>query len=183
MPIMYPSRSVALLGLLGVSCLLISCAQTDAVTRSSTRVALHEEQNITEYRTPTITLRQNIDLTRYPINLVLRAGCEGLDTNCRPDTVLWEFDASAEYWQYQVDPQLEIFLDGVPHVFSPTVDPGPLGPLSVVTQSRYVVSFSVTERLALNPNSLVRIGGNEVPFDDRRREPIAAMTRTIQGRQ
>jgi hypothetical protein len=163
-------------------CVLSACAGTDAATRSATRVSVHQSQNVTEYRTPAISLRQSVDLARFPMTLIIRGGCEGERTHCRPDTVVWEFDASAEYWQYQVDPQLEIFLDGVPHVFQPVADLGPLGALSVVTQSRYVIPFSVTERVALQPSSLVRIGGNDLPIDERRKQTIVQMTRTIQGR-
>jgi hypothetical protein len=162
---------------------LMACAQTDSVTRNEARVTVHPAQDITEYSTPTIALRQHIDLTHYPVNLTIRGGCEGQGTRCRPDTVLWELDASAEYWQYQVDPQLEIFIDDVPYTFSPAVDPGPLGALSVVTQSRYLVPFGITERLALATNTRVRIGGNELQIDQRKKQPIVNMTRAIQGRQ
>lgn len=175
------SLAVATSGLVAAF-VLTGCATTDSATRYDTRVSVNTEQNVTEYRTPTISLRQEIDLTRYPVSLVIRGACEGTETHCRPNEVVWEFDGSAEYWQYQVDPSLEIFLDGQPYVYRPDVNPGPLGPLSVVTQSRFVVPFSITERVATTADTRVRIGGNDVAIDSRRKGVIAQMTRTIQGR-
>lgn len=161
--------------------IVTGCAQSSPTARMAPRAEYDRSEDVTRYTTPMIRLTQEVHLTRHPIHLTISGGCEGQHSHCRPDDVLWEFDAPPEYSQFLASEQLDVIVDDQYHSFHMDVYHGRYSETSLSQRARFRIPFAFTEQVGNARNVTIKMGGNDIRIDARRREVIRQFVAEVQA--
>lgn len=175
---MAPSKSFILSVPLIALC-LAGCASTGGASADQPRVSYSRSEDVTRYTSPRIRLVQEVHLARFPISLTISGGCEGRDSHCRPDDLLWQFVVPPDFAQYLGSDQIDFLVDDQYFSFHMDVYQARIGEVRYSRQARFRIPFSFTERVGHANDVVIKLGGNDIRIDERRRATIKTFVDTM----